>query len=85
MAHKFNASHRHKFDKNKYSVTNWPDYNESRRRRGDVTIWIDERVVNLWAAPASSSRSRPAIFSDYAIETCLQVGCGVWSGAPCLK
>ncbi len=50
MAHKFNASRRHKFDPKKYSVTNWTDYNESLRRRGDVTMWIDESVVDLWAA-----------------------------------
>ncbi len=73
MPYKFNASRRHKFDKKKYRVTNWPDYNESLRRRGDVTMWIDESVVDLWAAPASSSRGRPATFSDYSIEICLQV------------
>ncbi len=80
MAYKFNARCRHKFDPKKYSITNWSDYNESLRRRGDVTMWIDENVVDLWAAPTSSSRARPAIFSDYAIEICLQVGCGVWPG-----
>ena len=44
MPHKFNSSRRHKFDKKRYKVTNWREYNESLRQRGDVTIWLSPEV-----------------------------------------
>jgi hypothetical protein len=34
MPHKFNDARRHKFEKKRYRVSNWPDYNESLRQRG---------------------------------------------------
>ena len=39
MPFKHNASRREKFEKAKYRVTNWSEYNEALRERGDVTIW----------------------------------------------
>jgi hypothetical protein len=42
MPHKFNAGRRDKFLRAKYAVTNWSDYNEALRRRGDVTIWLED-------------------------------------------
>ena len=51
MPHKFNAARRHKFDKARYRVTNRADYNESLRRRVDLTIWVNEDVQGLWSAP----------------------------------
>jgi hypothetical protein len=38
MSHKFNADRRDKITKQKYWVTNWADYNESLRQRGDLTV-----------------------------------------------
>ncbi|SDQ73593.1 IS5 family transposase [Pseudovibrio sp. Tun.PSC04-5.I4] len=73
MPFKANADRRHKFTKAKYKVTNWPEYNESLRRRGDVTDWIEERVAKTWFAPENQWRGRPAEFSELAIETCLEV------------
>ncbi|WP_063312318.1 IS5/IS1182 family transposase [Pseudovibrio sp. Ad26] len=73
MPFKHNADRRDKFDKAQFKVTNWPDYNESLRRRGDITIWVDDSVASAWSAPASNGRGRPAKYSDLAIETCLRV------------
>ncbi|MEP0232231.1 hypothetical protein [Roseibium sp.] len=55
MPFKHHASRRHKFAKSKHRVTNWPEYTESLRRRGDVTVWVDESVAHDWGwrAPAS--------------------------------
>jgi len=44
MPHKFNAGRRHKFAKKQYRVTNWAEYNESLRNRGDLTIWIADNA-----------------------------------------
>ena len=29
-----------------YKVKNWRDYNESLVRRGDITFWLDEDVID---------------------------------------
>lgn len=73
MPFKANADRRHKFAKAKYKVTNWSKYNESLRRRGDVTVWIEESAAKAWFAPENQRRGRPAKFSELAIETCLQI------------
>ncbi len=71
MPHKFNAARRHKFEAARYRVSNWKDYNESLRRRGDVTIWISGDVCRLWAAPRRVSPGGQRRYSDMAIEMCL--------------
>lgn len=38
MPHKFNAGRRDTFPKAEYAATNWSDYIEALRRRGDVTV-----------------------------------------------
>jgi hypothetical protein len=50
MPHKFNADRRDKILKQKRRVTNWAAYNESLRRRGDLTVWFSEEALALWAA-----------------------------------
>jgi hypothetical protein len=38
--------------KTKYRVRNWAVYEESLRRRGDITVWFDADAVDSWNAPA---------------------------------
>jgi len=71
MPHKFNANRRHKFAKKLYQVTNWAEYNESLRNRGDLTIWVSSDVQNHWAAPRRGSRGGQPRYSDLAILLCL--------------
>lgn len=47
MPHNFNADRRNKIPKQKHRVTNWSEYNESLRRRGDLTVWISEAALGL--------------------------------------
>ncbi len=74
MPHKFNAAQRHKFAKKRYRVTNWAEYNESLRRRGDLTVWINSEMLNLWTAPRRVSRGGQQRYSDMAITICLTLG-----------
>ncbi len=74
MPHKFNAARRHKFEKKRYRVTNWANYNESLRKRGDLTIWIDADAHKLWAAPRRVSRGGQPKYSNLAITICLTLG-----------
>ena len=47
MPHKFNANRRAKISKQKHRVTNWAEYNEGLRRRGDLTVWISDVALGL--------------------------------------
>ncbi|WP_298934995.1 IS5 family transposase [uncultured Ruegeria sp.] len=71
MPFKHNATRRDKFEKAKYRVMNWPEYNEALRQRGDVTVWFSEDAVSGWCAPRSGKRGGQRQYSDLAIETCL--------------
>lgn len=71
MPFKHNATWRGKFEKAKYRVTNWPEYNEALRQRGDVKVWFSEDAVSGWCAPRSGKRGGQRQYSDLAIETCL--------------
>ena len=60
MPHKFNAARRHKFPKKRYRVTNWAEYTEILRRRGDLTIWVTDDTLKQWRAPR---RTTPGAYS----------------------
>jgi hypothetical protein len=74
MPHKFNATFRHKFAKKRYRVTNWAEYNESLRRRGDLTVWFTAEALKLWAAARRMSRGGQPKYSNLAITICLTLG-----------
>ena len=48
MPHKFNADRRDMISKQKHRVTNWAEYHESLRRRGDLPVWIGEEALAMW-------------------------------------
>lgn len=74
MPHKFNAGRRHKIARQRFRVTNWATYNESLRRRGDLTVWVSEEGLRLWSAPRRTTRGGQRKYSDLAIEICLTLG-----------
>ncbi|WP_027160356.1 IS5 family transposase [Methylobacter luteus] len=69
MPYKHNKSRRHKIKKSRYQVTNWHDYNNGLRRRGDFTIWFTEEAIAGWRPIKTGARGRPREYSDIAIET----------------
>ncbi|AKI03400.1 Transposase DDE domain (plasmid) [Hoeflea sp. IMCC20628] len=71
MPHKFNANRRGKIPKQKYRVSNWASYNESLRRRGDLTVWVSEEALGWWRAPRRATRGGQRTYSDLAIKICL--------------
>ena len=74
MPHKFNARRRDKIPKQKHRVTNWSEYNESLRQRGDLTVWVSEDALGLWSAPPRTTRGGQRKYSDLAVEICLTLG-----------
>src|ERR1035437_4397574 len=73
MPYKYSESRRHTFTKPKYKVTNWPDYNEALRRRGDITIWFTEEAIDQWHPIKTGARGRPMGYANHAIETALLI------------
>ena len=55
MPFKHNASRRHHIPRARYRVTNWPSYEAGLRRRGDLTVWVDEAALAGWQAPRRST------------------------------
>ena len=57
----------------KYHVSNWAEYNEGLRRRGDLTVWFDEEAIANWKADKTGKPGGQRVYSDMAIETGLVV------------
>ena len=57
--------------KTKYRVTNWPEYDRSLTRRGDLTLWLSPASIAGWNAKPSGRRGGQQRYSDLAIETAL--------------
>ena len=74
MPHKFNVDRRDKIPKQKQRVTNWAEYDEGLRRRGDLTVWISDDALGLWDAAPRMAPGGQALYSDLAIELCLTLG-----------
>ena len=74
MPYKHNESCQHKFKKAKYRVTNWREYNDALRKRGDITVYVTDDAIAQWnPAKVIGQRGRPQKYSAYAIECCLMI------------
>jgi DDE family transposase len=55
-----------------YKITNWKKYNESLVRRGSITFWFSEEVLEQWEHGNDTPKvGRPFTFSAVAIECLL--------------
>jgi hypothetical protein len=60
--------------KRAYKITNWAKYNASLVRRGDITLWFDEDVIDQWEHDNAETKvGRPFVYSDLAIESLLML------------
>jgi hypothetical protein len=66
MPYKHNESRRHKIKKSGYKVTNWHDYNNGLRQRGNFTIWFTEEAIVDWHPAKTGARGRPQKHSNAA-------------------
>jgi DDE family transposase len=73
MPFKFNAARRHLIPRARYRVQNWPQYEAGLRRRGDLTLWIDEAAIAGWQAPRRTTPGGQARYSDLAIQLVLML------------
>jgi hypothetical protein len=61
--------------KQKYKLSNWPEYNESLRRRGSIDVWLSEAAISQWyeADRVYDGTGAPKCYSDFAIRTCHEI------------
>jgi len=59
--------------KPQYRVTNWPQYEQSLRNRGSLTLWISPSAIKSWKSPKSGKPGRQQQYTNLAIETILTI------------
>ena len=70
---KHHAARRHRIPRAQYRVRNWPQYDAGLRRRGDLTLWLDEAALAGWRAARRTTPGGQARYSDLAIELVLML------------
>ena len=61
--------------KQRHKILNWSDYNESLRRRGDITVWLSDDAIAQWYEKdrVYDGTGTPQLFTDFAIITCHEI------------
>ena len=73
MPFKRNAARRHHIPLARYRVRNRREYEAGLKRRGDLTLWLDEAAVAGWQAPRRSTPGGQAWYSGASIELVLML------------
>ncbi len=59
-------------DKYSYKITNWKEYNNSLRKRGEVSLWLSAKLLPIWKELDVIKISiGEQIYSNIIIEFCL--------------
>jgi hypothetical protein len=64
---KVDTNHQPDKPKDRYKITNWQNYNSGLKRRGSLTIWIDEGMSQNWYHQGPSRRGGQMIYSAECI------------------
>src|ERR1700753_2281810 len=77
MPHKHNADRRHHIPKMSFKVRNWPSYEAGLRRRGSLSLWIEDAALECWQTigPGGQARYTNAGHPDQP-----DAACGVQAG-----
>jgi transposase len=70
MPYKHNEDRRHHIPKMAFKVRNWPEYEAGLRRRGSLTLWIEDAALDHWQTVGPGGQAR---YKDAAIQTTLMV------------
>jgi hypothetical protein len=70
MPHKHNADRRHHIPKMSFKVRNWPAYEAGLRRRGSLSLWIENAALECWQTIGPSGQAR---YTNAAIQTSLML------------
>ena len=75
MPYKLRNNRRHKFEKTKFKITNWSQYNKALKERGSITLWLSQEIIKTWYTKKRKQKlqGRQFKYSDVAIEAALSV------------
>jgi len=59
--------------KEKYRLTNWPEYNKALIDRGFVTLWLDENILDQWYYKGPRTSGGLFRYSDECIQAALAI------------
>lgn len=59
--------------KEKYRLTNWPQYNKALINRGFITLWLDENTLAQWYYQGPHTRGGVFRYSDPCIAAALAI------------
>lgn len=60
--------------KQKFTITNWRNYNKALINRCSITFWLDDKAIQAWyESVIPASRGRPHGYSDLGITTVLAI------------
>ncbi len=57
--------------KDRYKVANWSEYNAGLKRRGSLTLWLDEPVAGSWYYREPKKRGGQFVYSASCIALLL--------------
>ena len=61
-----------KKEKTKYRVRNWSEYNKALVKRGSITLWLSEDIIESWLnTEKTGRRGRSDTYADTAVECIL--------------
>jgi Transposase DDE domain len=70
MPHKHAADRRNHIPKMSFKGQNWPEYEAGLRRRGSLTLWIEDVTPDHWQSCGPGGQAH---YTDAAIQTSLMV------------
>ncbi|MBM7343701.1 IS5 family transposase [Pantoea coffeiphila] len=60
--------------KQKFTITNWRNYNKALINRCSITFWLDDKAIQAWyESVMPASRGRPHCYLDLGITTVLAI------------
>lgn len=54
----------------RYKVKNWSEYNSSLKKRGSITLWMSDDVIEQWYYKGKKQKGAQFKYSDKCIEAC---------------
>jgi hypothetical protein len=70
---KYPKRSQYKHAKSQYRVRNWREYELGLQRRGDLTVWLSNKVLDGWRAPPSGKPGGQCTYANTAIEAALTI------------
>jgi hypothetical protein len=64
-----------KIPKQRHKISNWSEYNEALRQRGNIEIWLSDDAIENWYEPKKENTGKGADqkYTDYAILACHEI------------